>query len=173
MGNITAKKSNHISHLLHFLTINTTSIFWMNTAISLFIKHLRIFRGLLCSVDNNDITEFIEPTWNIFNNIFHATTLFLYPLKTSENQRFSDVFRGIERDKWHETGQIYTWLILAYCNHEKYWKVNFKLKNHNNSVNFQYYRGKKYSIQNLFFRFLCGTSNNNTNAVKVFIKIFC
>ena len=27
-------------------------------------------------------------------NPFHATGLFLYPLKTSENQRFSDVFRG-------------------------------------------------------------------------------
>ena len=25
---------------------------------------------------------------------FHATALFLYPLKTSENQRFSDVFMG-------------------------------------------------------------------------------
>ena len=24
--------------------------------------------------------------------------LFLYPLKTSENQRFSDVFRGIEKE---------------------------------------------------------------------------
>ena len=34
----------------------------MNTAISLFIKDLRIFRGLLCLADNNDITEFIEPT---------------------------------------------------------------------------------------------------------------
>ena len=27
-------------------------------------------------------------------NPFQATGLFLYPLKTSENQRFSDVFRG-------------------------------------------------------------------------------
>ena len=27
-------------------------------------------------------------------NLFHATDLFLYPLKTSENQRFSDAFRG-------------------------------------------------------------------------------
>ena len=26
-------------------------------------------------------------------NTFHATGLFLYPLKTSENQRFSDVSR--------------------------------------------------------------------------------
>ena len=28
------------------------------------------------------------------NNLFQANALFLYPLKTSENQRFSDVFRG-------------------------------------------------------------------------------
>ena len=27
-------------------------------------------------------------------NPFHATGLFLYPLETSENQRFSGVFRG-------------------------------------------------------------------------------
>ena len=27
-------------------------------------------------------------------NPFHATSLFQYSLKTSENQRFSDVFRG-------------------------------------------------------------------------------
>ena len=30
-------------------------------------------------------------------NPFHATGLFLYPLKTSENQRFSDVFRGYRK----------------------------------------------------------------------------
>ena len=29
-------------------------------------------------------------------NPFHATDLFWYPLKTSENQRFSDVFRGYQ-----------------------------------------------------------------------------
>ena len=29
-----------------------------------------------------------------FINLFHATGLFLYPLKTSENQRFSDVSMG-------------------------------------------------------------------------------
>ena len=31
---------------------------------------------------------------NFTINLFHATDLFLYPLKTSENQRFSDAFRG-------------------------------------------------------------------------------
>ena len=31
--------------------------------------------------------------WKIFNP-FHATGVFLYPLKTSENQRFSDVSSG-------------------------------------------------------------------------------
>ena len=33
------------------------------------------------------------------------TDLFLYPRKTSENQRFSDVFRGTEIDQWHEMRQ--------------------------------------------------------------------
>ena len=30
-------------------------------------------------------------------NPFHATGFFLYPLKTSENQRFSNVFRGYRK----------------------------------------------------------------------------
>ena len=36
-------------------------------------------------------------------NPFHATSLFLYPLTTSEHLWFSDVFRGIEKNselKW-------------------------------------------------------------------------
>ena len=38
-------------------------------------------------------------------NPFHATGLFRYPLKTSENLWFSDVFTGgIERDQWYEVG---------------------------------------------------------------------
>ena len=37
-------------------------------------------------------------------NPFYATDLFWYPLKTLENQRFPDVFRGIKRDQWHEMG---------------------------------------------------------------------
>ena len=42
-------------------------------------------------------------------NPFHATGLFRYPLKTSENLWFSDAFRGWgeggeggERDQWHK-----------------------------------------------------------------------
>ena len=30
-------------------------------------------------------------------NSFHANGLFQYPLKTSENQRFSDVFKGYRK----------------------------------------------------------------------------
>ena len=33
----------------------------------------------------------------IFSNPFHATDLFWYPLKTSENLWFSDVFRGYQK----------------------------------------------------------------------------
>ena len=35
-------------------------------------------------------------------NPFHAPGLFLYSLKISENQRLSNVFRGIKKDYWHE-----------------------------------------------------------------------
>ena len=37
------------------------------------------------------------------NFTFLATVHSLYPLKTSENLWFSGVFKGIERDHWHET----------------------------------------------------------------------
>ena len=39
---------------------------------------------------------FIKPPGNLLNP-FHATDLFLYPRKTSENLRFSDVFRGYRK----------------------------------------------------------------------------
>ena len=42
----------------------------------------------------------------IFFNPFQANVPFLYPLKTSDNLWFSDVFRGgIEKNYWHEMGQ--------------------------------------------------------------------
>ena len=36
---------------------------------------------------------------------FHFNVLFLYPLKTSENLWFSDVFRGIETGHWRKMGE--------------------------------------------------------------------
>ena len=39
----------------------------------------------------------LEVSWKAFVSPFHATGLFLYPPKTSENLWFSDVFRVIER----------------------------------------------------------------------------
>ena len=35
-------------------------------------------------------------------NPFHATGLFLYHLKTSENLGFSDVFREYRKSQWHQ-----------------------------------------------------------------------
>ena len=44
----------------------------------------------------------------LYNDVipFHATDLFQYPLKISENQRFSDVFWGYGRRPvtWHKLG---------------------------------------------------------------------
>ena len=37
-------------------------------------------------------------------NPFHATGLFLYPLKTSGNRWFSDVFRGYRKRPEYKTG---------------------------------------------------------------------
>ena len=36
----------------------------------------------------------VEAPVETFLNPLHATNFFLNPLKTSENQRFSDIFRG-------------------------------------------------------------------------------
>ena len=46
-------------------------------------------------------------------NLFHVTSLFLYPFKTSENLRFSNVFGvGIERDQWHKMSYWFQVLTL-------------------------------------------------------------
>ena len=39
-------------------------------------------------------------------NHFHVNVLFLYPLKTSENQRFPDVFRGYRNGTLARKGLI-------------------------------------------------------------------
>ena len=47
-----------------------------------------------------------------FMNPFHATDLFLYPLKTSGNQRIEDVSRGYKKEisgmKWVNAMEILT-----------------------------------------------------------------
>ena len=57
--------------------------------------------------DNIKLSNFltrneIELFCKIPANSFHATNLFLYPLKTSENQTFSDVFGGV----WKENSGV-------------------------------------------------------------------
>ena len=44
---------------------------------------------------------------------FHASGLFIYPLKTSETHRFSDDFRGTERDQLEEMGSGTTLILLC------------------------------------------------------------
>ena len=36
--------------------------------------------------------------YRLVTNVFHATSLFLYPMKTSETHWFSNVFRGVQRE---------------------------------------------------------------------------
>ena len=58
-------------------------------------------------------------------NPFHDTGVFLYPMKTSENQRFSDVFRGYRK-------RLVAWNRLMYfqkhqmllCYFLSYWEKN-------------------------------------------------
>ena len=76
--------------------------------------------------------------WKTFNR-FHVTGLFLYPLKTSENQKFSDVCRVYRKKSMVLNGLIF-WnsLVSKFCVSEikTEWPVNLwnlsiirKLKN--------------------------------------------
>ena len=73
------------------------------------VKNLRTQQYEDQSVSFDHIEDTIlESTENFKNqsinliNPFHASDLFWYPLKTSANLWFSDVFRGINRNQWHE-----------------------------------------------------------------------
>ena len=53
-------------------------------------------------------------------NPFHATGLFLHPLKTSKNQRFSDVFRGyrkisVTRNGLKQNNHMWTTIRTKIC----------------------------------------------------------
>ena len=72
-----------------------------NQLISFYKRSTRIFPY---SVHTMEYKDQIKPCIFLHFNPFHGTGLFLYPLKTSENQRFSDVLGSIERDHWHQIG---------------------------------------------------------------------
>ena len=52
-------------------------------------------------------------------NPFHATGLFLYPLKKSENQRFSVVFRGYRKRPAARKGLMLTMFLICRQNHHR------------------------------------------------------
>ena len=52
-------------------------------------------------------------------NSFHATCLFLYPLKTSENLWFSDVFRGYRKIIVAIKGLMENWFFVQLWKFEK------------------------------------------------------
>ena len=57
------------------------------------------FATLYCLLSNNsEYLKFDISLKCIYFNPFHATDLFLYPLKTSEKKRFSDVFRVMRKN---------------------------------------------------------------------------
>ena len=55
----------------------------------------------------------------LFLNPFHVTDLFRYPLKTSENQRLSDVFRGYQKRPvaWNGLTDIQESKIIYFANY--------------------------------------------------------
>ena len=58
--------------------------------------------GGLTEMENEKKKEIVTPVIPI--NPFHANVPFLYPLKMSENQRFSDIFGDMEIGHWREKG---------------------------------------------------------------------
>ena len=63
----------------------------------------------------------VFPVFCLFHaiNQFHATVLSLYPLKTSETQRFSDVFRS--RPECEKLVQVQNIARYFYCLHSGMW----------------------------------------------------
>ena len=65
---------------------------------------------------------YIGRSWYININPFHANVLFLYPLKASKNQIFSDVFRGSKTRKlaWKELTHLRPMFHLCtFCKHQE------------------------------------------------------
>ena len=61
-------------------------------------------------------------------NSFHAIGLFLFPLKTSENQRFSDVFRGYRKQRVAENRLNMHFINTSYAPVGNYtFKVNNRI----------------------------------------------
>ena len=61
----------------------------------------------LCSIENSRTIPIgrCEFEQIQYINLFHATALFLYPLKTSENQGFSDVYRRYRTSVIRQKGE--------------------------------------------------------------------
>ena len=80
---------------------------------------------------------------NNYFNLFHVTVLFRYPLKTSKNLWFSDVFSGYRKRPVAWNGLI-QYLLTAITNRKKRLKIL-------NQVTQQglYYASKKRSIEYL------------------------
>ena len=58
-------------------------------------------------IKNKPLKWFGMQDWNIrlkWMNPFLPNVSFWSPLKTSDNQRFSDVFRGVKKEHWKEKG---------------------------------------------------------------------
>ena len=63
---------------------------------------IRAVGGLTEMENEKKKMKIISPVIPI--NPFHANVPFLYPLKMSENQRFSDIFEDMEIGHWREKG---------------------------------------------------------------------
>ena len=83
-------------------------ILWNSTAWSC----LKLLQRTACS---SSMRIMFQNHHNMTINPFHATCLFRYPLKTSENQRFSDVFREYRKTsgmKWVNSVEKHSFLVL-------------------------------------------------------------
>ena len=90
-------------HLKEFLKIWITARFALNYYCSKTLNMYRWFRNhlqviFLCSTSNYESSKLIY-----FHNV-----PFLYPLKTSANRRFSDIFRGYRSRTLVENGSIFS-----------------------------------------------------------------
>ena len=69
----------------------------------LIAKLIKFFRRKSFKFHNKGTRQELFFISFLFNS-FNATCLFLYPLKTSESQRFSVFLESMERDQWQLMG---------------------------------------------------------------------
>ena len=107
--------------------INNTDFFKIITYVPLETLKNFLRKNWISSVHSQPYMKRAYPVTYVVPNPFHDTDLFRYPLKTSENLWFSDVFRGYQKRSVAWNGLIMV-LTLQKLQTLYTWLKNYELK---------------------------------------------